>query len=94
MHVGEIQHRQESLRVAMTGSDGILDGTFYVNNEVFATVTGPEDDLVFADPTGEPLTLREWAVLRRVVDVVEDVFDFLEDLVDPLDEILFLAIIL
>ncbi len=90
----EIQHRQESLRVAMTGSDGILDGTFYVNNEVFATVTGPEDDLIFADPTGEPLTLREWAVLRRVVDVVEDVFDFLEDLVDPLDEILFLAIIL
>lgn len=90
----EVRHRQESLRVAMTGENGVLDGTFWVNDELFATVTGPEDDLVFADPSGEPLTLREWAVLRHVVDVVEDVFDFLEDLVDPLDEILFLAIIL
>jgi len=77
------------LGVDMTGEDGILDGTIFVNGEAFATVTGPEDDPVIADPEGGPLTVSELRVLRR-----EDVFDFLEDILDPVDELVLLGFIL
>jgi len=90
----EVRHGPHMLGVDMTGEDGILDGTIFVNGEAFATVTGPEDDPVIADPEGGPLTVSELRVLRRVVDVVEDVFDFLEDILDPVDELVLLGFIL
>ena len=43
---------------------------------------------------GEPLTLGEGLVLHRIVDTIEDVFDFFEDLIDPIDELVILGMLL
>jgi len=89
-----VSHRDGSFRIEMMGSDGLLDGTIWVNDNVFATVTGPEDAPVFVDADGAPLQWDQILVLHRIVDVTEDVFDLLEDLVDPVDELLLLGFIL
>ena len=67
---------------------------FQADGALFATVTGDAEDPVIASATGEPLTFLQLLALRRIVDGVEDVFDFLEDLLDPVDELIILAIIL
>jgi hypothetical protein len=89
-----VSHGDESLRVDVTGSDTSLDGTFYLNGGVFATVSGDPDAPSFVGADGEPLTAPEVIVLLRIVDIVEDVFDLFEDLIDPIDELVLLAIIL
>ena len=38
--------------------------------------------------------MGEVLVLHRIVDTVEDVFDFLEDLIDPIDDLVILGIVL
>ena len=89
-----VRHRSESIRVDMNGSDGMLDGTFFLNGDIFATVSGPADEPTILGQGGEPLTFGETLVLHRIVDVIEDVFDFLEDLVDPIDDLVILSILL
>jgi hypothetical protein len=89
-----VQHRNDSIRLSVTGAGGQIDGSIFVNGSLFATVTGDAADPVIASATGEPLTFREFLVLRHIIDSVEDVFDFLEDLLDPVDELVILAIIL
>jgi len=75
-------------------SESSIDGTFYLNGDLFATVTGDPDDPTFEGATGEPLTWAEFLVLRQMVDWAEDVWDLFEDLLDPVDELVLLAIIL
>lgn len=89
-----VTHGSESVRLDIAGTEGELDGTVYVNGSVFATVTGPEADPVFQDATGQPLTLRQLLVLRHAFEAFGNVLGFLEDLLDPVDEIVFLGIIL
>lgn len=89
-----VRHRDASFRADVSGDSGVLDGTVYLNGDVFATVTGPEGDLVFQGADGHTLTWGEMLVLRHIFDSVEDVFDFLEDLVDPVDELVVLGAIL
>lgn len=89
-----VRHGSESLRISATGSDTNIDGTFYLNDEVFATVFGDPDDPTIESASGEPLTLQEALVLHHMVDVVEDIFDLFEDLLDPIDELVLLALIL
>lgn len=89
-----VRHGDDSIRLSVEGENGILDGSVFVNGSLFATVVGPESDPVITSATGDPLTFREFLVLRHIVDGVEDVFDFLEDLLDPVDELIVLAIIL
>jgi hypothetical protein len=89
-----VQHRAQSIRLDVTGSEGEIDGSVYLNGELFATVTGDAENPTILSAEGEPLTPGQMFVLAHVVDVVEDVFDFLEDLVDPVDEIVFLGLIL
>ena len=95
---GEVQltvrHRQHAIEVDMTGAAGQLDGVILLNDELFATVSGHADSPTILSADGDPLTFEEQLVLHRVVDTVEDVFDFLEDLVDPVDELIFVGIIL
>jgi hypothetical protein len=88
------RHQDDSIRLDVTGSAGQLDGSVFVNGALFATVTGDASNPTIASATGDPLTLGEWLVLRHIVDGAEDVFDFIEDLVDPVDELVLLAIIL
>jgi hypothetical protein len=89
-----VQHRDDEVRLVMNGSEGQLDGSIHLNGQLFATVTGDAENPTILSADGDPLTPREMHVLHHIVDVVEDVFDFLEDLVDPVDEIVFLGIIL
>lgn len=88
------RHGDDSIRVDVETVGGQIDGTVYVNGGVFANVTGDEDDPDITSATGDPLTLGELLVLHRIVDGAEDVFDFLEDLIDPVDELIILALIL
>ncbi|MFC1660941.1 hypothetical protein ACFL3S_05735 [Gemmatimonadota bacterium] len=103
MHVGadetgeidlSVRHGDESLRIAATGSESTIDGTFYLNDEVFATVYGNPGDPTFEGASGEPLTWAEALVLHHMVDIAEDIFDLFEDLLDPIDELVILAVIL
>ena len=89
-----VSHGAHELIVDMVGENGELNGTIFIDGEAFATVIGPEEDPVIADPDGEPLTASELRVLHRVVHVVEDVFHFVEDLLDPVDDIVLLGFIL
>lgn len=89
-----VRHGARELVVDMEGVDGELDGTVYIDGIAFATVTGPAQDPVIANPEGGPLTAGELRLLHRVVHVVEDVFHFLEDLLDPVDDLVLLGFIL
>lgn len=90
----QVRHGRESLRVDLTGTGTSISGTVHLNGDTFATVGGDPDAPTFTSGDGDPLTHPELLVLYRVVDVVEDVFDLFEDLLDPLDEIVLLAVIL
>jgi hypothetical protein len=89
-----VRHRDASIRADVSGDHGTLDGTIYLNDDVFATVSGTEHDPVFQGADGHALTVPEMLVLRHIFDCIEDVFDFLEDLVDPVDELVVLGAIL
>jgi hypothetical protein len=89
-----VRHGTESLRIAATGTEATIDGTFYLNGELFAAISGDPDDPTLEGATGEPLTWAEALVLRHMVDMAEDVFDLFEDLLDPVDELVILALIL
>jgi len=89
-----VQHRSDSIRLDVAGANGMIEGSVFVNGAVFATVSGPSDNPTFLGRDGLPLTVREFLVLRRILDTVEDVFDLLEDLLDPVDDIVILGIIL
>lgn len=89
-----VKHGAESLRVDVQGTETSIDGTFYLNGDVFATVSGNPDNPTFLGAGGGDLTQAEVLVLHRIVDVVEDVFDFFEDLMDPIGDLVVLAVIL
>jgi hypothetical protein len=89
-----VRHADDSIRLSVESENGQMDGSVFVNGSLFATVTGDASDPVIASATGEPLTLGELLVLPHIIDGVEDIFDFLEDLLDPVDELVILAIIL
>jgi hypothetical protein len=89
-----VRHGDGSMRVEAEGKNGNIEGTFYLNGDVFATVSGREENLEILDKAGQPVTGVHLLVLQRMWDAFEDVFDFLEDLVDPVDDLVFLGIIL
>ncbi len=93
VHLTATHGSDASIDVAVTGTDTTIDGTFKVNGNLFATVTGHPDSPTFTGATGEPLSLVEMLVLRQIVDSAEDVFDLFEDLMDPVDELVILALI-
>jgi hypothetical protein len=90
----QAKHGTDSFRADITGTETSLDGTFYLNGDVFATVSGDPDDPTVEGATGEPLTWAEALVLHQILDSTEDAWDFFEDLMDPVDELVLLAIIL
>lgn len=89
-----VRHRDASIRIDVQNTDGIMDGTIFLNGDIFATVSGPEDEPTILGQGGDPLTMGEMLVLRQIFDTIEDVFDFLEDLLDPVDDLVILGFIL
>jgi hypothetical protein len=89
-----VQHGFDSFEVDFTGTDDTINGTVKLNGNLFASISGDPDDPTITNATGDPLNWAELLVLRQIVDSAEDVFDFWEDLLDPVDELVILAIIL
>jgi hypothetical protein len=89
-----VRHGNDSFQVDAAGTDTSIDGTVKLNGDLFAIITGDPEDPTITGATGEALTWNEALVLRQILDSTEDVFDFWEDLLDPLDELIILAIIL
>jgi hypothetical protein len=89
-----VRHGADSFSVHLTGFEGAIDGTFFLNGNLFATVEGDLNAPTILGASGAELTWAEILVLRQIIDSSEDVFDFFEDLVDPVDELVILALIL
>ncbi len=89
-----VRHGSDSFSVQLTGDDSSIEGTFKLNGEVFAKISGDPDDPTITGATGSELTWAEFLVLRQILDSTEDVFDLFEDLLDPVDELVILALIL
>ena len=89
-----VRHGAESLRVDVSGTDQSIDGTFYLNGEVFATVSGHPDEPSFLGAGGAPLTAPEVLMLHRIIHVLDDVFDLFEELVEPVGHLVILGVIL
>ena len=89
-----VTHRHHTLDVDVTGAEGQIDGSIYLDGDLFATVSGDAENPTIVSGDGDPLTFEEALVLHRILDSIEDVFDLLEDLVDPVDELVLVGIIL
>lgn len=89
-----VRHGTNTLSVEATGSDSEIQGTVYLNGDLFATVEGDPDSPTIRGAGGGELTWTEMLVLRQILDFAEDVFHLFEDLLDPVDELVIIALIL
>jgi len=89
-----VTHRAHSFAVDLTGTDSTLRGAVELNGRPFAIVSGHPDDPVITGPGGEPLKPLEILALHRIVGVSAGVFALFRILMDPLDNLLLLALIL
>ena len=89
-----VQHGPDSFSIQAIGDDDSLEGTVHLNRKLFATVEGDPDSPTIRGAGGGQLTWAEWLVLRQILDSTEDVFDLFEDLLDPVDELVIIALIL
>jgi hypothetical protein len=90
----EVRHGSASLRVDVSGTDTAIDGTFWLDGGVFATVSGDPDAPVFTSADGDPLTFHEIAVLFRILAVVAEVLQLFQHLVAPVGHLVLLGIVL
>jgi hypothetical protein len=89
-----VQHGQKSFRVDVANDNASLSGDIDLDDTPFATVSGTPDKPVFETPDGQPITGAHALVLWRMFDIAEDVFDLFEDLVEPVAELIIIAVIL
>jgi hypothetical protein len=89
-----VRHGAASFRVHVTSAPDALSGTIDLNGSLFSRVSGTPQQPVFKTSTGEPVGGAEALVLWRIFDITEDVFDLFEDLVEPIGELIIIAVIL
>jgi hypothetical protein len=89
-----VRHGVASFRVDVANDVGTLSGNIDLNNALFARVSGSAQAPVFKTPSGGDINGAEALVLWRIFDVTEDVFDLFEDLVEPIAELVIIAVIL
>lgn len=88
------RHQQNTLRSALTGTGGVLNGSISWNGATFATISGPATQPTVLGRTGQPLTVGEAIVVHRVMRLNDDVFDLVEELVEPVEDLVLLGWIL
>jgi hypothetical protein len=89
-----VQHGPDSFSIQAAGESEHVEGTFHLNGKPFATVEGDPDSPTIRGAGGGELTWAEFLVLRQILDSTEDVFELFEDLLDPVDELVIIALIL
>ncbi|MGH7467369.1 MAG: hypothetical protein ACRENP_05220 [Longimicrobiales bacterium] len=89
-----VRHGSASFRVDVANDRGTLSGDIHLNNTPFAELSGVNGQPVFKTPTGDDIGGSEALVLWRIFDITEDVFDLFEDLVEPIAELVIMAVIL
>lgn len=89
-----VQHGTDSFSLDAVGTDDSMDGTIHLNGDLFATVEGDPMSPTIRGSSGGELTWAEALVLHRILDASENVFDLFEDLMDPVDELVIIALIL
>ncbi|MFN0099521.1 MAG: hypothetical protein ACKVS7_12660 [Gemmatimonadaceae bacterium] len=85
------RHQQNTLRSAVTGTAGVLNGSISWNGATFVTISGPADQPTLLGRTGQPLTIGEMLVVQRVMRLNDDVFDLVEELVEPVEDLVLLG---
>lgn len=94
--VGEIelavQHGQQSITVALSGSEAAVSGVFTVNGRVLASVSGLPESPVFLGVGGDPLGPDELRVLGHVMRLQGQVFDLFQTLMEPAADLIALGI--
>lgn len=88
------KHQGNTLRSAVSGNNGVLEGSITWNGSTFATISGPASAPVLRGATGQPLTAEEMLVVRNVMRLNDDVFDLIEELVEPVEDLVLLGLIL
>jgi hypothetical protein len=78
-----VRHGGDSFAIEASGDEDDIQGTFRLNGGLFATVTGNPDSPTIKGRDGDDLTWAETLV-----------FDLFEDLMDPVDELVIIALIL
>lgn len=91
VHVG---HGRRTLELDATLAHGRIEGRVLLGGELFATLSGDAHAPTVVSARGDPLGPAETLVLFRVLDTIEDVFDFVEDLVDPVGGLVLLGLVL
>jgi hypothetical protein len=89
-----VRHGTRSFQLDVANTGAALSGNIDLDDNLFATVSGAPEQPVFKTPDGQPVTGVNALVLLRMFDITEDVFDLFEDLVEPVAELIVLAVIL
>jgi len=89
-----VTFEDQSIAIAADVDGGILSAVFRVNGQVFATAEGDPDEPVIVGADGGPLSLDEIRVLIEIIEVADEVLDFLEGLLEPAGDIIELGVIL
>ena len=88
------RHGSTSFRVTVEGDGETIDGTIFLNDATFVTVSGDVRNPTLKGASGRPITEQEWRVVREVLHAVDDVFALVEELVRPVEQLLLLGWIL
>ncbi|RMH16657.1 MAG: hypothetical protein D6701_08560 [Gemmatimonadetes bacterium] len=80
--------------VELNGSRSLLEGTFSVDGEPFAVVSGDPADPAITRPDGSPLEPEQVRALVGVLQLQEHAFRLLGDLMRPAGDIIHLGIVL
>ncbi|MBK8250823.1 MAG: hypothetical protein IPK85_26020 [Gemmatimonadetes bacterium] len=88
------RHQDNTLRSAVSGTAGILEGTITWNGTTFVTISGPATNPTLRGRTGQPLTGDELLMVRNVMQLNDDVFDLVEELMEPVEDLVLLGTIL
>lgn len=89
-----IRHGDNTFDVDLTSTETSIDGTLDLNGELFATVSGDPDAPTFTGASGHPLTVSESLVVGHVILVSKAAFGLFTILLQPVDELVILALIL
>jgi hypothetical protein len=89
-----VRHGNDSVGVDAIGTDDAIEASFEVNGSLFATARGGHDRPDIRSADGRELSAAELMALGYIVHLTDSVFMLVECLVEPVGELIGLAIVL